>query len=130
MPSRNSKQPAGCASAKVPSVTPARETRTAAALAFDSRCVREERTQRALALRRGLVARATLAKKESSASHARQPTRSCKRKATTRDGRVLAPAQTKRTAPYASLRCGITFDMSGGRKLAKQAFGTSARWRG
>ncbi len=116
MPSRNSKQPAGCASAKVPSVTPARETRTAAALVFDSRCVREERTQRVWALRRSLAARATLAKKEDSASHARQPMRPCKRKATTRDGAALAPAQTKRTAPHASLRCGITFDMSGGKK--------------
>ncbi len=113
MPSRNSKQPAGCASEMVPSVTPARETRTAAALVFDSRFVRDERTHRALARRRGLVARATLAKKEDRASHARQPMRPCKRKTTTRDGAALAPAQTKRTEPHASPRCGITFDMSG-----------------
>ena len=113
MPSPQRRRRDGRASPACPGVTPARAERRATAKVFDSRCLREERKRRALALRRSLVACAALAKKEDSASHARQPMRPCKRKATTRDGPALAPAQTKRTATHASPSCGITFDMSG-----------------
>jgi hypothetical protein len=121
MPSPQRQRRNGRGSAACPGVTPTREKRRATAKVFDSRRLREERTP-ALALRRSLIACATLAKKEDSASHARQPMRPCKREATTRDGTAL-PAQTERPAPRASPSCGITFDMSGDRRHAKHAVG-------